>query len=59
MERFSHKKINEVEAKEKYCIEVSNRFVALKDLDDEVEVNSAWEVIRENIKISAKENLSY
>jgi hypothetical protein len=38
---------------------VSNRFAALEDLDTEVEINSAWETIRENIKISAKESLGY
>jgi hypothetical protein len=31
----------------------------LEDLAAEVEINSAWEMIRENIKISAKESLSY
>jgi hypothetical protein len=31
----------------------------LEDLDEEVEINSAWEIIRENINISAKENLGY
>jgi hypothetical protein len=31
----------------------------LEDLNAEVEVNSAWETIRENIKISAKESLGY
>jgi hypothetical protein len=31
----------------------------LEDLDAEVEINSAWETIRENKKISAKESLSY
>jgi hypothetical protein len=31
----------------------------LEDLDTEVESNSAWETIRENFKISAKENLGY
>jgi hypothetical protein len=34
-------------------------FAALEDLDTEVEINSAWETIRENIKISAKESLGY
>jgi hypothetical protein len=33
MERFDLKKLNEVEGKEKYRIEVSNRFAALEDLD--------------------------
>jgi hypothetical protein len=34
-------------------------FAALEDLDTVVNVNSAWETIRENIKISAKESLGY
>jgi hypothetical protein len=59
MERFNLRKLNEVEGKEQYHAEVSNRFAALKDLDAEVEINSAWERIRENIKISAKESLGY
>jgi hypothetical protein len=29
----------------------------LKDLDAEVEINSAWEIIRQNIKISEKGSL--
>jgi hypothetical protein len=38
---------------------VANRFATFEDLDAEVEINSAWETIRENIKISAKESLGY
>jgi hypothetical protein len=57
MERFNLKKLNEVEGKEKYRVEVSNRFAALKDLGAEVEINAIWESIRDNIKISAKESL--
>jgi hypothetical protein len=34
-------------------------FAALENLDTEVDINSAWETIRENLKISAKENLDY
>jgi hypothetical protein len=56
MERFNVKKLNEVEGKEKYCVEDSNRFAVL---DAEVEINSAWEMIRDNIKISAKESIGY
>jgi hypothetical protein len=59
MERFILKKLNEVEGKEQYRVEVSNRFAALKDLDAEVEISSAWEMVRENIKISAKESVTY
>jgi hypothetical protein len=59
MDRFNLKKLNEVESKEQYHVEVSNRFVALKDLNKEVEINSVWEMIRENINISDKESLGY
>jgi hypothetical protein len=50
MERFNIKKLNEVEGKEKYCNEVSNRFATLEDLDAEVKINSTWKTIRETIK---------
>jgi hypothetical protein len=56
MERFNLKKLNNVEGKEQNHVEVSNRFAALEILDAEVEINSAWETIRDNIKISAKES---
>jgi hypothetical protein len=39
--------------------EISNRFAALENLDTEGDVNKAWETIRENINISAKESLGY
>jgi hypothetical protein len=51
MERFNLKKLNEVEGKEQYRVEVSNRAAALEDLVTEVEINSAWEMIGANIKI--------
>jgi hypothetical protein len=38
MERFNLKKLNEVEGKEKYHVEVSNRFAAKEDLDTEEEI---------------------
>jgi hypothetical protein len=41
MERFYLKKLNDVEGKEQFCVEVSNRFAALEYLDTEVEINSA------------------
>jgi hypothetical protein len=59
MERFNLKKLNKVEGKEQFRVEVSNRLAALDNLDTEVEIKSAWETIRENTKISAKESLGY
>jgi hypothetical protein len=50
MEIFNLKKLNEA---------VSNRFVALEDLDTEMDINNALETIRGTIKISAKESLAY
>jgi hypothetical protein len=47
VERFNLKKSNKVEGKEKYDVEVSNRFAALEDLDAEVEINTIWITIRE------------
>jgi hypothetical protein len=45
-----------VDGKDKYRVEVSNRFAALEDLNAEVDIKSAWETIRENINISARES---
>jgi hypothetical protein len=59
MERFNLKKLNEVEGKEKYHVEVSNRFAALEELDTGTVINSISETIRENIKMLAKESLGY
>jgi hypothetical protein len=51
IEGFNLKKLNEVV----YRIEVSNRFAASGDLDAEVDINSASETIRGNIKILRSE----
>jgi hypothetical protein len=59
MERFNLNKLNEVEGKEQYRVQISNRFVALENLHNNVNINKAWETFRENIKISAKESLGY
>jgi hypothetical protein len=45
VERFSLKKLNEVEdkqSKEQYRVEVWNSFTALEDLNAQVDINSAW-----------------
>jgi hypothetical protein len=59
MERFNLKKLKDVEGKEQYRVEVSIRYAALENLDTQVKINSAWETIRENIKISAKERVVF
>jgi hypothetical protein len=42
MEMFNLMKLNELEGKGQYHVGVSNRFAALKDLDAEEKVNSAF-----------------
>ena len=56
-ERFNLRKLKELEVKEKYQIEITNRFAALENLNAEENVNRVWENIKENIKTSAKESL--
>jgi hypothetical protein len=53
------KKLNDVEVKEKYHVEISNRFAALESLDESFDINNTWEGIRENIKTSAHDDLGY
>jgi hypothetical protein len=62
MEKFSLKKLKEVEGKEQYPVKVPNRSTALDNLDTEVNNNnnnSVWESTKGNIKVSAKDNLGY
>jgi hypothetical protein len=59
MERFNLKKLNEVEGKEQYRVEISDRFAALENVDTEVGIRRAWETIRENITIYAKDSVGY
>jgi hypothetical protein len=59
MERFSLNKLNEVEGKQQYRVEISNGFADFEVVNTEVAINRAWETIRDNIKRSAKESLSY
>jgi hypothetical protein len=46
VERFNLNKLKEVEGKEQYRIEVSNRLRDLENLDAEVDNNRPWENIR-------------
>jgi hypothetical protein len=57
-ERISVKKLDDVEVKEKYQVEISNRFANLESSDESFDINNAWKSIRENIT-SAKDNLGY
>ena len=50
-------KLNELEVRKQYQIEITNRFAALGNLHDNEGINRAWENIKENIKTSTKESL--
>jgi hypothetical protein len=39
VERFNLKKLNEVEGKDQYRVEILDRFTVLENLDTEVDVN--------------------
>ena len=53
-ERFNLRKLNGLEVRKQYQIEVTNRFAALENLRDDEDINRAWENIKEYIKTSAK-----
>jgi hypothetical protein len=57
VERCTLKKLSETEVRKQFQIEHSNRFAALENLNDSEDINRAWENIKENLKISAKETL--
>jgi glycine betaine/choline ABC-type transport system substrate-binding protein len=56
-ERFNLRKLNELEVRKQYQIEISNRFAASENLSDSEDINMAWESVKENIKTSAKQSL--
>jgi len=47
-------KLNEPEVREQYQIEITNRFAALENLNEDEDVNRTWENIKENIQASEK-----
>ena len=54
---FNLRKLKELENRKQYQIEITKRFAALENLNDDEDVNMTWENIKENIKTSAKESL--
>jgi hypothetical protein len=55
VERFNLRKLNELQIKKQYQINISNKSAALENLSDSKDINRAWENVKENIKTSAKE----
>jgi hypothetical protein len=56
---FSLNKLNNVECKEQYRVEIAKRFASLENWVIVVDSNKARETIRENIKIYAKGSVGY
>jgi hypothetical protein len=56
-ERFNLKKLKELEVRKHYQIEITNRFAALENLDNDGVINRVWENIKESILTSARESL--
>ena len=45
-QRFNLRKLNEPEAREHNQIEITNRFAALENLNDDKDINRTWENIK-------------
>jgi hypothetical protein len=45
MERFNLRKLTDVELKEQYQVKISNRFAPLENLDDDMDINRAWDKV--------------
>ena len=57
MERFNLRKLSELQVRQQYQIEITNRFAALENLNDSQDINRAGKNVKENIRTSAKESL--
>jgi len=55
--RFNLRNLNELKVRKHFQIEITNRFAALENVNDDEDINRAWENSKENIQTSAKESL--
>ena len=53
-QRFNLRKLNEPEVREQYQIEITNKFAALENSENDKDVNRTWENIKENIQTSVR-----
>ena len=56
-QRFNLRMLNEPGVWQQNQIEITNRFAALKNSDNDEDANRTWENIKENIQTSSKESL--
>jgi hypothetical protein len=57
VEKFKLRQIRELEVREQYQFEISNRLGALENLSDSEDINRALKNIKQNIKILAQSSL--
>jgi hypothetical protein len=50
MQMFDFRELNAAEVKLQYQIKITNRFAALENFDDNVDMNTAWENIKRKYK---------
>ena len=55
--RYNLRKLNDLEVRKQYQIQITNRFAALENVSEDEDINRAWKSIKENIKTSATESL--
>ena len=48
--RFNLRKLNDLEFRKQYQIEITNRFAALENVSDDEDINRGWKSIKKNIK---------
>jgi hypothetical protein len=51
---FELRKLDDIEVKEEYQVGISNKFVTLENLDESLDIGSAWESIREHNQYLSK-----
>ena len=49
-ERFNLRKLDELEVRKRYQIEITNRFAALGNVENDGDINRAWEDIKREYK---------
>jgi hypothetical protein len=59
MDRFNLKQLNMGEVMEQYQVTIEAKFSALENLEDNGDIDRAWDAIRENIKMSAKQCIGH
>jgi hypothetical protein len=55
-ERFNLRKLNDLEVRKQYQIEITNRYAVSENISEDEDINGAWESIKQNINLSYRES---